>query len=393
MIGSWQQRISAVALAGAIMAAGIVPALSPEREVTRQEEKLKEQAAKNSHIDLTLCLDTSNSMDDLIDSAKLQPWSIVNTLATADPEPKLRVALYSYGNDGYNPENGWVRKELDFTNDLDAVYAALFDLQTNGGTEYVARVTRAAMMQDWTAPEEEHSLRLLFVAGNEPADQDGRFSLEEVTAQAAERGVIVNTLYCGGAEHGDSSSWRSAARLGKGEFAAIDPSRRVVYATPFDDELAKLSGELNKTYIGYGSRELVSARATTQSAQDNNAAQMGAAVAAQRAQAKSSSLYNNEDWDLVDAYHSGKAAKVITQSELLSEEMVEMSEEERLAYVKEQAEKRKEIQMKIQALSEKRGAHIEEQKKDAAENEGGFETALKTALVKQAATHGIIIPE
>src|SRR3954471_15526373 len=98
-------------------------------------------------VDLVICLDVSNSMDGLIDSAKRKLWDIVNDLGKAKPTPKLRVALYSYGNDGYDPKVGWVRKELDLTTDPDKVSEKLFGLKTNGGTEYVGRVCRDALQQ------------------------------------------------------------------------------------------------------------------------------------------------------------------------------------------------------------------------------------------------------
>ena len=53
-------------------------------------------------VDVVICLDVSNSMDGLIASAKIKLWDIVNDLAKVKPTPDLRVALYSYGNDGYD---------------------------------------------------------------------------------------------------------------------------------------------------------------------------------------------------------------------------------------------------------------------------------------------------
>src|SRR5437868_3887693 len=82
--------------------------------------------AKN--IDVAICLDVSNSMDGLIASAKTKLWDIVNDLAKVKPTPNLRVALFSYGNDNYDPKVGWIRKELDLTTDLDAVSEKLFGL-------------------------------------------------------------------------------------------------------------------------------------------------------------------------------------------------------------------------------------------------------------------------
>src|SRR5262249_32833751 len=83
------------------------------------------------HIDVVICLDVSNSMDGLIASAKAKLWDIVNGLAQAKPTPALRVGLYSYGNDGYDRNVGWVRKELDLTTDLDTLYQKLNGLTTN----------------------------------------------------------------------------------------------------------------------------------------------------------------------------------------------------------------------------------------------------------------------
>src|SRR5262249_532078 len=57
---------------------------------------------KAKDIDVVICLDTSGSMDGLIDSAKNKLWDIVNELAKIKPAPNLRVGLYSYGNNGYN---------------------------------------------------------------------------------------------------------------------------------------------------------------------------------------------------------------------------------------------------------------------------------------------------
>ena len=94
-------------------------------------------------VDLAICLDMSNSMDGLIESAKQKLWAVVNELATAKPHPQLRVALYQYGNDGLDSENGWVQRVCELTDDLDTVYSKLFELKTNGGTEYVVRVVRA----------------------------------------------------------------------------------------------------------------------------------------------------------------------------------------------------------------------------------------------------------
>src|SRR5438132_4928186 len=82
------------------------------------------------HVDVVIALDTSSSMDGLIDSARQKLWDIVLLLGKAQPQPILRVGLISYGNTNYDSSVGWVRKESDLTGDLDKIYSKLFALRT-----------------------------------------------------------------------------------------------------------------------------------------------------------------------------------------------------------------------------------------------------------------------
>src|SRR5262249_46735036 len=127
-------------LAAAFLAAG------PEPRAAAQAPK--PAGAKN--IDLAICLDISSSMRGLVNSARAKLWDIVTELARVKPAPNLRVALFSYGGtakNGYDARLGWVRKDLDLTTDLDALYEKLFALKIGGGTEYVTRVCRDAVEQ------------------------------------------------------------------------------------------------------------------------------------------------------------------------------------------------------------------------------------------------------
>jgi len=90
-------------------------------------------------IQVAILLDTSGSMDGLIDQTRKQLWRVVNELAIAKKDghsPNLQVALYEYGNDGLPAEKGYIRRVLPLTTDLDRVSEELFALRTNGGSEY-----------------------------------------------------------------------------------------------------------------------------------------------------------------------------------------------------------------------------------------------------------------
>src|SRR5262249_27790624 len=152
-----------------------------------------------------------------INSAKNRLWDVVNDLAKAKPTPNLRVALYSYGHNRYDPKVGWIRKEVDLTTDLDAVSQKLFGLTTFGGTEYVTRVCRDAIQeQSWC--KDQDALKLIFVCGNEPASQDPVVKLKDAADLAKAKGIIINPIYCGRATDSDARDWKEFATLCGGRF-------------------------------------------------------------------------------------------------------------------------------------------------------------------------------
>ncbi len=224
-------------------------------------------------VNVVLCLDVSGSMNHLIDSARGKLWDIVNDLGTVKPTPRLRVGLYSYGHTSYDPKKGWVRKEVDLTDDLDTVYRKLNGLTIHGGEEYVARVCRDAIVeQKWSA--DKKALKLIFVCGNEPADQDKEVTLDSVAKLALEKDVIINTIYCTWprAVPGEIEGWESFAKKAEGRFAKIDMKKgTVAIATPHDKKLEELSAKINKTYLAYGKKDVREFKAQNQAEQDSNA--------------------------------------------------------------------------------------------------------------------------
>ena len=343
---------------------------------------------KEQTIMLALLLDTSNSMDGLIDQAKSQLWKIVNELATAKcgdgSKPKIKIALYEYGNDGLPSSEGYIRQVSSLTNDLDLISEKLFALRTNGGSEYCGHVIRTSLNQlDWSASSAD--LKMIFIAGNEPFTQ-GSVSYREACNLAKEKGVIVNTIYCGDFNEGLNSNWKDGADVAGGTFMSIQQNSKTVYvATPYDDRLSDLNDRLNKTYVYYGSTG--SYKKEQQLAQDKNAASYGAANKAERAVSKGSSAYVNSTWDLVDAEKDD--AKVIEKAkdEELPAEMKGMTITQRKAYVKEKSEERAKIQAEIQQVNKQRVEYIS--KNTPKEQEGMLDAAMINAIKSKAKTKNL----
>ncbi|MDX2015873.1 MAG: vWA domain-containing protein [Myxococcaceae bacterium] len=337
-------------------------------------------AAADPKIQIAILIDTSSSMDGLINQTREQLWKIVNTFATARRDgkrAKLELALYQYGNDGLPAANHYVKKMSDLTSNLDAVSEQLFALRTNGGEEWCGAVIQHAMKElEWSGNPSD--LKLIYIAGNEPFDQ-GPIAFREVVKQAIGRGIVVNTIHAGDERTGISQHWKDAATLADGSFLTIDQNRAVVRIdAPQDQELVKLNDQLNQTYIGYGPRG--GEAKERQAMQDKNASGMSVGSMATRAAAKASAAYKNDDWDMVDAQAGGRKASDMPVAALPAP-MQAMKPAERDAFVEQKAKERAEITAKIAKLSKDREAFVAAEMKKKAETGG---KAMDEAVIESA---------
>ncbi len=56
-------------------------------------------AQETRPVDVVVMLDTSGSMEDLLDATRARVWDVVNELGRMKPTPELRVGLVSFGTD------------------------------------------------------------------------------------------------------------------------------------------------------------------------------------------------------------------------------------------------------------------------------------------------------
>ncbi|GAB5475518.1 MAG: hypothetical protein Mars2KO_36170 [Maribacter sp.] len=365
-----------------------IHACAPEKEKKNNAPLLveaisKEKKEANNTVKIALLLDTSNSMDGLINQAKAQLWDIVNKFTHAkcgnDVQPSLQIALYQYGNDGLSAREGYIQQVLGFSDDLDEISEKLFSLTTNGGEEFCGAVIHTSIKQlEWG--KNPDNLKMIFIAGNEPFTQ-GKLNYKDAVANAKEKDIVVNTIFCGDYEQGIHTDWKKGATLTGGEYMAINHNKQVVHiATPYDKVIIELNSKLNKTYISYGSSG--QAKMKLQSAQDMNAMEMEEGVAVKRAVSKSSRLYKNNSWDLVDAVEDDIIEVDEISKEQLPQELRSKSDTEIEAYIVEKKTERNRIQMEIQELNKKREAYIAKNQKE--ETKGELENAMIKAITRQA---------
>ncbi len=334
-------------------------------------------------IKVALLLDTSNSMDGLINQAKTQLWEIVNELSYAKCEnqnPDLMIALYEYGNDNLSAREGFIRQVIGFSSDLDEISEKLFSLRTNGGNEFCGQVIHTSLKQlDWG--KNKNDLKLIFIAGNEPFTQ-GKVNYRDAATQANEQGVTINTIFCGNYQNGVSGKWQDGARLTHGDYMTIDHNKQIIHiSSPYDDIIIQLNNQLNDTYIYYG--DTGRSKMKLQAAQDSNAAELDEVVVVKRAVTKSSRIYKNSSWDLVDAEKEEGFSYSKVDKKSLPTQLQNKSSDEIKKYVAQQGKKRQEIQQKIKELNTKRNTYVAQKRKET-NTTNGLESAMLNAIKKQA---------
>lgn len=341
---------------------------------------------KKPLIQIALLLDTSNSMDGLINQAKNQLWKIVNELYSGEkdgPGPRLEVALYEYGNSGLQEKDNFVRQVLPFTSDIDAIAKELFALKTNGGNEYCGAVIDSAL-RDLKWSKKDDVYKAVFIAGNEPFTQ-GPVDFRISAGKARKSGIFVNTIFCGARQMGVATQWLAAAEIAGGNYENIDQNANVVRDTPYDDRITELNGKLNDTYVYYGrggAKQLERKREVDKLSFSSG----GKAVMADRAVAKAAAPpAAASSWDVVSAVESGKLRKDEIKKKDLPGELKKMDDEELEKYIDGKIAERKKIKKEIMALQEKRRRYVEKMQNSGS---GDLGMAVIKAIRSQAESKG-----
>ena len=337
------------------------------------------QVQKAPRVDVVFALDTTGSMDDLIEGAKRKIWNVANFIGSAQPKPELRIGLVGYRDVG----DAYVTRFFDLSDDLDRVFQHLSAFRADGGgdtPEHVARALHDAVNRtSWS--EGEGVVKIVYLVGDAPphTDYDDGYNFRAIARRAQQRGIHVNTILCG--SDGDARvAWREIARLGGGDFSTVAQSGGMMARTsPYDDKLAELNRRLTSTAIGWGSAD----RRRTISAKINFAAGATGEAAADRAAfAGRAGLAVSGDGDLVNDLAAGKAKLHEIPRESLPETMQAMPAPAQAAYVAEKQAERKKIVEEINSLSTKRDAYLKAAK--PAKGAPSFDDEVRRSVAKDA---------
>lgn len=345
-------------------------------------------------IQAAILLDVSNSMDGLIEQAKAQLWNMVSVMGRAKcngQTPQIEIALYEYGRTNNDAGKGFVKQIMPFTNDLDEVSKKLFSLNTNGGDEYCGQVIFTSLDElKWDTASS--SYKVIFISGNEDFLQ-GKLHYTKACSAAKDKGVIVNTIYCGNRQQGIAEHWNLGAECGQGSFTNINPDARVEdIPTPYDSTLMVLNDRLNGTYIGYGM--MGSANVARQAQMDKANSTLGYAAMSKRVAVKGKKeLYRNDSWDLVDAQARDTSFAYKVKKEDLPEVLQNRPRSEVARVINEKSAERARIQAEIEQVNVQRNNFLTEARKRnaAAGNTPTLESEVEKIIREQAKRYSMVI--
>jgi hypothetical protein len=396
-IARWLRRYSLTLVAALGGAAGVAYAAgwhakTPTPMVSPAEHAKPAEMPRDNvqdTVQIALLLDTSSSMDGLINQARSHLWNMVDQMGrmTRVVNGKTRgvrieLALYEYGNDTLSAQDGYIRQVLPFTSDLDKVSEQLHALFTNGGSEYVGQaIDKAVTTLQWSS--DSNAMKFVFVAGNEEFDQ-GPISAATAMKDAAGKDINVQLIYCGAKE----PTWEAAAKLAKSDLMTIDQNQVAQHIpSPQDADILRLGNELNATYLAYGSDG--EASVARQVKADASSAKLSPKVALERAQLKGKASYRNDNWDVVDAVDKNAKFLDETADDKLPAELRGKSLDEKRKLVAGKTAARAELKAKIAKLEAERTTFLQaERAKHADANTQSLETELMKTTKKVATKKG-----
>lgn len=217
---------------------------------------LSKPAAPAKRVEVAFVLDTTGSMESLIDGAKRKIWSIANSIIDINPNADVRMALIGYRDLG----DDYVVRSYQMSADIQGLYGNLLQFVADGGGDGPESVNEAldAAVKDLEWSKDDGTRRIIFLVGDAPPHMDYANAprYPSVLAKARDKAIIVNTVQAGD-EPETAEYWRDIARLGKGKYFAIpqDGGQVEVINSPYDDEIIVLQQKIDRTVVPYGTYE------------------------------------------------------------------------------------------------------------------------------------------
>lgn len=335
--------------------------------------------ADSHRVDVVFAVDTTGSMGGLLDGAKRTVWSIASHIREVDKNADVHIGLVAYKDLG----DVYVTKDFPLTSDMDGVFAELSTYTAEGGGDVPEDVDAALDDAVHKMVWRDGAKKMIFLVGDAPPASRGEVPKFDVSARdAANKGIMINTIRCGSASD-TAEAWQQIASIGAGEFSTIQQNGGVQQiATPYDQKMAELSRTIDSTAVIYGD-------AVTRGAYEGKMAAQAAApaaVAADRAdyyaKAPAKKGGGRAKEDVVGGVASGTVAVESLDKDMLPADLKNKSTDELKAEITERAAKREAAQAELAKISKERAEYLKAHEKEAGD---GFDVKVKQTVDRELA--------
>jgi Mg-chelatase subunit ChlD len=350
------------------------------------------QTQGKARVEVVFVLDTTGSMSGLIDAAKEKIWSIAASMSQATPAPEISIGLVAYRDRG----DAYITQIVDLSTDLDSMYATLMDFAAEGGGDGPESVNQAlhdaVHAMSWS--QDPGSYKVVFLVGDAPPHMDYQDDVKypETVAAAAARGIIVNTIQCGGLID-TTPHWQRIAALGSGRYFQVEQAgNAVAIDTPYDERIAELAARLDATRLYYGTVAQRAAMNDKVAATAKLHELASAAAQARRgvfnASASGAANFVGEQ-DLVHDVVSGRVELEALPATELPPALATLGPEEQRELIERKAAERMALQRQINELAEQRDAFIARRLEETGGAAESLDRLIYDAVRTQAAPKGL----
>lgn len=380
--------------------------------------------------EIAILLDTSGSMQGLINQVRDGLWQTLNGLGEIKKEDEvaeLRLALYEYGSGVVPAEQNYIQLLVPLTSDHTLVAEKLFATKATGSQEYSGQAIKQAT-EDLKFSLEGDDFRTIVIAGNETIHQGPTPPLE-AAASALARGILVNSIFAGAAEyrprniggrfgggfgppqphptpnpappHGDPKpnpiflEWRELAFNGGGKVLNIDHNNVIPHIpSPYDDDIIKKTEAISDTYLPYGKDGQTQYNRMRNIDRQVRGSGNGSYIGWGDYRSGHFGQANYSTWDLVSAYREKKLDLNMVSNAHLPASLRGLPNEVKLKKIVEMNAKRKGLEDEISELRKKRQVHVDKIRGTLSnDQQDNFIQAIKKILVEQLQEKGFSLTQ
>lgn len=363
---------------------------APAEQPTVVAVKVQQPAEKQNErlIQVVFALDATGSMAGLIGTAKEKIWSITSGLSQSQ-NTRVEIGLVFYRDRG----DDFVTRRISISPDLDDVYEQLMAIAADGGGDSPESVNQglyeAVTAMNWS--QDTSAFKSIFLVGDCPPHMDYKDDVKypKTCVLAKQKEITINTILMG-EEHDTKRIWKEIASCAGGDFTQTGMNaNNLEVKTPYDDDISRISGQLDETRIYYGSADMKmkqeSKRVQSMKLKD------GASVTSNTRRAeyfntkKGKEVYYGSN-ELINDFKNKKVNLDSIKKEALPDHLAAMSPAQRKKYVSNLAAQRDSLDKKMAELVKLRSEYIDKElaKKDKSVVENSFDHKVYESVKKQA---------